>query len=255
MIKSGAQKTRIDHRDFDLVKSFGLTTVPDFPAELNLDNGLWNPDQNAMAMPFGCTGFTQADLCADEDGIIYDPKDVYINTAPYDEGGRDIRAALDTIRKRGVRPYLTENAPSNQRTAYFNIRAKPPLDWFDCFRLSLLSTKDEKRSISVGTPYFPEFIGTYDGILPMPHDFNLARASWHNYKVFGWKIINDQPYLMAKPWTGQFVYISRPLINQLMSISGTAAFTTSKIAPGQIQTIDLSFIQWFVSLIRTVLHV
>lgn len=254
MIHNGAQPTRIDHRDYDLVKSFGLTTVPDFPAELNLDNGLWNPDQNAMALPFGCTGFTQADLCADEDGVIYDPKDVYVNTPPYDDGGRDIRAALDTVRKRGVRKYLSLDAPGNKRTAYFNIRAKPPLDWFDCFRLSLLSTKDEKRSISIGTPYFPEFVGTADGILPMPRDFNVARASWHNFKICGFTTKNGQVYLVGKPWTGQYTYISRPLINQLMNISGTAAFTTSKIAPGQIQTIDLNFIQWFVSLIRVVLH-
>jgi hypothetical protein len=260
-LKSGTQPTHIDYRDFDFAKSFGLAAPPAFPAEYNVDAQLWQPDQNAMGLPFGCTGFTQASLCEDEDGTQYDPAYIYRQTPPFDEGGRDIRKSLDFIRKNDLKKYLKGVVTGTKRTAYFNIRPMLPLDAFDAIRLAMFSTKDEKRAVSVGTPWFPEFENTDRGILPMPHSFDVtfAGASWHNWAIKGWKTIGDQPYLIGKSWQGAdygdagFCYVSRSLINNLMAISGSAAFTVSKIAPDQVQRIDLDFFNKLMSIIYNLL--
>jgi hypothetical protein len=263
MIQSGLNPIKPDHRDFDFHKSFGAAVPPTFPTEYNTDAGLWTPDQNAMALPFGCTGFTQASLCEDEDGTQYDPADVYDHTPPGTrDRGRDIRASLDVIRKNDLVEYLKGVKPGTHRTAYFNVRAYYPLDWFDAIRLAMLSTTQEKRAVSIGTPWFPDFENTDHGVLPMPLSFDvgLSGASWHNWKICGWKTIGDQPYLIGKSWQGEhygdngFCYLSRALINNLMSISGSAAFTVSKIAPQQIQLVDLSIVQTIVSYVRRLLH-
>lgn len=261
MIRGGAKPTRPDHRDFDFHKSFGSVVPPTFPTEYNVDAGLWMPDQNAMALEFGCTGFTQGSLCEDEDGSQYDPAYIYRNTPPYDDGGRDIRASLDFIRKSDLHEYGSVNGftPGTRRTAYFNVRAYTPLDWFDAIRLAMYSTAQEKRAVSVGTPWFPEFESPDHGKLPVPKSFDVSAATWHNWKICGWKTIGDQVYLIGKSWQGAqygdngFCYISRPLTNNLMSISGSAAFTVSKIAPAQIQLVDLTIVQTIVSYIRRLL--
>src|SRR4051794_39058246 len=124
-LQNGLKPVRPDHRDFDFHKSFGTAIPPTFPTEYNTDANLWQPDQNAMGLPFGCTGFTQASLCEDEDGSKCDPAYIYDHTSPFvRDRGRDIRASLDVIRKNNLREYDTGHvAPGTQRTAYFNIRA------------------------------------------------------------------------------------------------------------------------------------
>jgi hypothetical protein len=260
-MQSGLKRTRKDHRDYDFHKSFG-TTPTALPNALNVDAGLWVPDQNAMALPNGCTGFTQADLCSDEDGVIRDPADVYFNTPPFDSGPRNIRDSLNVIRTRGVVTYLSRAVPGDQRTAYYNVRASPPLDWFDAIRLAIYSTQNEKRSVSIGTPWYPEFEQPLQGgILPTPTNWSTSRATWHNWKICGWKTIGGAPYLIGKSWQGNtyanggFCYVSRDLINRLMQIPGTAAFTVTKLQPTSIQTVDLGMVATIVSFIRQLLGV
>ena len=271
MIKSGLLPIRKDARDFDHLKSFG-TVIPTtgLPSEYNCDAGLWTPDQNISqtiglsiipALPEGCTDYTQTDLCIDEDGVLHDPDLIENVTHANANGGGDIRVALAaaiTIFKRG---------------AYFSIQASGAIDSFDALRLAMYSTENEKRSVSVGTPWYAEFEntviqnpdGTYtttalpanwNGILPIP--FNLNRyVSWHNWKICGWKTIGDQVYLIGKSWQGPnygvngFHYVSRPLINQLLAINGTGAFTLSKIVPAQIVTVDATVVAQIVAFIRS----
>jgi hypothetical protein len=88
MILPGLDKIRPDHRDFDFHLSFGSpTSLPSFPLEYCTDLNLWMPSQNAMALPLGCTGFAGADAAADEDGVLYDPGDLYRRTPP----GTDVK--------------------------------------------------------------------------------------------------------------------------------------------------------------------
>jgi hypothetical protein len=244
-MKSGLKRPTYDKRDYDFHKTFGVAVAPDFPKEYSVDAGLWNPNQNNTnaptglptipPMPFGCTNYTQTDLCIDEDGHLLNPTLLENETHANARGGIDIREAL----KAAIKVF--------QRTAYFRITAQSPLDMFDAIRMAMLSTASEKRAVSAGTPFFPEWEG--DGIMPVPV-FDLKRASWHNWKIAGWKMIGDQPYLICKMWTGDWKYMSRTLCNALFAINGSCAYTLTKIQPGQIQSIDFDFVKWVVSLLQ-----
>jgi hypothetical protein len=254
-MKNGLKPIRKDHRDFDFHKSFGSLPPPSFPISYDCDAALTMPNQNAQALPYGCTGETQTDICTNEDLTVYDAAELYRATPPYIDGeGRDIRDSLNIIISRGPKDLNGTLGP--KRLAYFNIRALAPLDWFDGLRLAMLSTASEKRAISLGIPWFPEFENpTSDGTLPTPPDFDTDRASWHNATIAGW----DERGLKIKSWQGAqygqngWVYMPRAVINALMEISGTAAFTVSKVQPSQILTVDLGFVQFVVSWMRSLI--
>lgn len=252
-MQSGTKPTRKDHRDYSH-RSFGALQVP-FPASYNTDAGLWMPNQNVddlvfnlPALPFGCTDYTQADLANDEvDALTYDPLLLDNVTHANSEGGTDVRTALGAAKK------------LNWITGYFNIEALDGQDMFDAVRDAQVSGGTEKRSVSVGSKWFPEFeqVGV-TGLLPMP-DFNGANFTWHNWKICGWRTINDQVYLVGKSWQGAsygdkgLCYFSRPLFNQLMGIEGSVAFTATKGVLPPITTISLSWLQWLVSNVRNLL--
>lgn len=245
-----------DHRDYDFHKSFGSTVPASFPDSYNVDAGLWTPDQNISQaitglptippLPEGCTDYAQDDLVINQDAALYSPMLIENVTHANANGGGDIRAALAALKT------------LFNRGSYFNVTPVAPLDAFDAIRLAMLSTQSEKRAVSIGTPWFPEFESPLTGILPTPTNYFVARATWHNWVICGWKIIGDQPYLIGKSWQGAgygdkgFHYVSRPLLNSLMGISGSAAFTISK-SPAAVQTVDVSFIQWVVSFIRSLI--
>ena len=256
MIQTGLKKVRKDHRDYSYIKTYGIvpTTLPD---EYMADADMWMPDQMAMGLPMGCTGFTQADLCTDEDGIIYDPRDLYEATPPGGRDGRDIRNSLKTLVSRGVRPYLTTDAPGNKRTAYFNIQRSGAIDSFDAIRLAMYSTSSENRTVSLGVPWFSEFTHPLpNGVLPIPL-FDLSHATWHNCKVAGWKSIDGVPYLAIKSWQGTrygvngWVYMSRELCNVLLGFKGTGAFTVTKLSHGEVQTVDMNVVSRIISYVRS----
>jgi hypothetical protein len=257
-MKSGLAKIKRDHRDYSFHKTFGaFVNASSLPADFSVDAGLWMPNQNLPqafsgipsipAWPTGCTVYCQTDLCIDEDGKLLDPNLLEDVTHANANGGGDIRVAL----KAAINVF--------QRTAYFNIQAKAPLDWFDAIRVAMWVSQAEKRSVSIGIPWFAEFenlLASY--IMPIPV-FDTKRATWHNAKIAGWKTIGGAPYLIVKSWQGPeygdkgYCYMPRELCNALLNISGTGAFTLSKVAPGQIQTIDLSTIATLVSFIRNLI--
>lgn len=260
MIKSGLKPTVFDRRDYDFHKTFGSAVPPTFPDSYNVDLGLWQPSQNDFEpifknspLPFGCTDYTQADLCADEDGELKNPILLENVTHANANGGIDIRVALTAAKK------------VFGRTAYFTITPTGGLDFFDSIRLAMLYTREENRSVSAGTPWFPEFLQGVpgsgagltqvgpDGILPTPGSLDTSRASWHNWKVAGWKNINGKPYLICKPWIGfwygdkGYCYMSRELANILFSIRYACAFTLSKRAANMALPVDFDLIGWILS--------
>lgn len=258
MIKSGLRPTKKDARDYDLIKSFGAVSPPSFPESYSVENGLWCPNQNAPepifgnpALPYGCTDYTQADLCADDDKALYNPIHMEDFTHANAKGGLDLREALDAARK------------VYSRTAYYNIKPAGSIDAFDAVRLAMYSVStEERRSVSVGSPWFYQFGGIKEGgIMPVPDDYNLIYATWHNWKVSGWKTINGSPYLICKSWQGAtygdngFAYISRPLFNTLMGIRGSVAFTLTNMTPDSVQTVDMGFVSYLVSIIRNLLQI
>lgn len=269
MIKSGVTPTKDDHRDYDFLKHKKLGAVlPSFASDYNIDAGLWTPDQEVEndefnppvpAMPFGCTDYAQCELCIDEDGEIYNPAYLESFTHANANGGGDLRVSLQAVIDHGLQA-KDGMIHRGAHPAYFSVKSSGAIDWFDAVRLAMLSTSNEKRGVSVGTPWYPEFMSTPDGIYPIP-DFSLNRASWHNHCIKGWKTINGVTYLIDKPWCGAsfgdkgFGYISRPLFNSLMNIPGTAAFMIDKLLPGETPpTVDLPVIRWIVSYVRSLFN-
>lgn len=254
LMKGGTRKTQPDHRDYD-VKSFGSTLSPhQLPDEFLLDPSIWMPNQEITqaitgiptipALPYGCTDYTQTDLCMDEDGSQLDPMLLENITHANARGGTDIRTALDAAKK------------VFGRTAYFTIKPSGIIDSFDAARLAMYSGQPEKRAVSVGSIWYPqwEVSTTVDGILVMPPELRLD-GPWHNWAVCGWVTKNGVQYLKGKSWQGIYFgdngyhYISRDVFNSIMSMPGTAMFTLSKTAPGQIVTVDLSWVETIVSYI------
>jgi hypothetical protein len=259
MILPGLDKIRPDHRDFDFHLSFGSpTSLPSFPLEYCTDLNLWMPSQNAMALPLGCTGFAGADAAADEDGVLYDPGDLYRRTPPgTDDQGRDMRKMLSTLTGSDLKRYLGDTVAGSKRTAYFQIKGSGFIDSFDAVRLTMLSTKDEHRAVIAGIPWYLTFqtIGN-DGIMRMPDSLSLDQASWHAIKIAGWTTHNGIPYLLIKSWQGDlygdhgWVYMPRELANVLLTTYGAAAFTVTKVKPDEVQRVDLDVVSIIVSYIR-----
>lgn len=255
----GAKPTRHDHRDFDFLKSkkFG-GLYPEFPENYSTEAGLWNPSQDegcdlftppVPPMPYGCTDYAQTDLLIDEDRKLYNPMDLENTTHANANGGSDLRTSFKAVVK------LHPDHPQ-----FFNIKPSGVLDWTDALRIAMVLGKLENRAVSVGSPWFPEFMVAPQGIIPEPDwsltikGTTLSRITWHDWNVKGWKTMNGEVYLIMKPWIGTqwgdngFGYISRPVFNKLMSIGGTVAFTLDKLLPGeQPQAIDSTIKQWLVS--------
>lgn len=255
-MQSGLLPTPNDTRDFDLIKTKKLGGVwPSLPDEYNTDAGLWMPDQNADGQPYGCTNYAQTDLLIDEDKKLYNPMDLENITHANANGGTDLRTSFKAVVK------LHPDHPE-----YFAV--KPDLnqggvlDWFDAVRVALTLGKLENRAVSVGTPWYPEFMTPVQGIIQRFLNWALNRITWHNWNVKGWKTINGISYLIGKPWIGNkygdkgFIYFDRATFNHLMNTPGTAAFTLDKLMPGEkperiASTID----EWLSSIFYRLFHV
>lgn len=262
MVRNGIKPRWSDRRDLDYIKSHKLGSIgaPTTYQEFSVDAGFPMINQNAMGIPYGCTGCAQADLCSNEDGIIYDPAYIYQNTPPGDAGGRDMRASLSWICNNDLKEYLKSVVVGSRRKGYFSIRAQGVLDWFDAIYISLLSTLQEKRGATIGIPWYPEFENVgQDGILPVPANFSTDGIPWHDAEVAKGKYINGVYYLGVKSWQGAsygdngWCYMNKELANKVFAINGTEVFTVSKVMPGQVQTVDLTFIENLVSFISNLL--
>lgn len=256
MVKNGLKPISKDHRDRSFPRTFG--TVNNFAAELNLDV-FGFPDQNLEGYPDGCTGYAQTEICQDEDKAEYQPSFTYLKTL-FMEGnvgkqvGCDIRDSLKSTIVYGVLGKdETDDAQAtyHRRGAYYAVVDSPDLDAFDDVRSAIVLNN---RTVSVGTPWFPEFetVGQ-DGVLPL---FASPVTIFHNWKVCGWKQINGQPYLIGKTWQGPsygdhgYCYLSRTLFNELMSLSGSGAFTVRKAASSDYLLVKLDILTTVVSYLR-----
>ena len=267
----GGRPNRHDHRDYDFFKTKKLGGLyPEFPENYTTEAGLWNPSQNegstlftpkVPSMPYGCTDYTQTDLLIDEDKKLYNPMDLENITHANASGGIDVRTSMKAVVS------IHKDHP-----AFFNIQPDIPnggvLDWFDAVRVAMVLGKVENRAVSLGTPWFPEFMSAVEGIIREPNwalvvpGTSLSRVTWHNWGVKGWKTINGETYLIVKPWIGTrwgdngFGYINRAVFNRLMSINGTVAYTLDKLLPGENpRNIDSTIAQWLVSLFIQLFHI
>ncbi len=235
----GCKPVRPDHRDLSHTRTFGAITPETFPDEWDTDCGLTCPDQNAMGMPNGCTGFTQSELCNDEDKCVYKPQFTYLKTQQM-EGtagqnvGCDIRDSLKSTVVYGVElsGETDEQAFAHRRGSYYQVEQAP--DYFDGIRSCLI----KGRSVSIATPWYSNFsYPDLNGIVTAPASWSTSGLPYHNFKVCGWVTIAGTPYLKIKPWVGPqygingFSYFPREVVNQLLDQTYTGAFVLDVFDP------------------------
>lgn len=268
MMKKGTFPTSIDHRDRDYHKSFRTFGTTQFPTEFFTDAGIDMPAQALVnnnfdppvpPLPEGCTDYAQSELATDlvEGRTVRNPALLEAVTHANELGGYDIRKSL--VAAKGLGWF----------SGFYNIKSAGFIDYFDSFRLAQIGGLPERRSITWGTPWFPSWEAACNpsvnpsGIMPMPTDAELAVAwkqpdalPWHNSKLDGWTSLSGVLVYRDKSWQGTtvgkngFVYFPREVINRVMSIQGTVAFTATNQTPQSIFRIDTTAVQWITSLIR-----
>ena len=261
----GIQPNKLDVRDLDFHKMAG-TQLANLPSELYLDANLWMPNQSSYEpifgnppLAYGCTDYATNDVCADQDGVLYNPAYTESITHYSANGGGDVRTSLLTAAKKGTQ---TKDGKILMRTGVFNVQKYDILDYFDSIRYAMLPTLGEKRSVSWGGPWYKEWEdAAVSGvsIMPTPKTYSMAGLPWHNSKFCGWKTINGIPYLINKSWQGTgvgdkgFLYFPREVVNAVMAIQGTCAFTVSKLINSQPgKTISVSFLSWVYSVLANI---
>lgn len=240
-MKSGLTTIQPHSTDYSLLHTFGaISTGPEgLPANFSNYDGEAIPDQdqNDTRFPFlipplpeGCTGEAGAFDTGLQDGVLYNPQDLYLNTPPGDGGGRDMRSMLSVLINRGVKDAQGNLSP--KRTAYFNCYGAGAIDDFDAARIALWINQYEKRNVYIGSYwYWGDMPPT---TLTVPASFNTVGIPMHCYLATGWMTWGGQLYLEVIPWVGETLgeqgrfYMSRPLYNALMGQPGTAAFTITK---------------------------
>lgn len=264
----GMIRPKLDHRDRDYLKSFhpqivfGNATVPQFPDAFTTDAGLWMPNQDAVNPQFpssppepnGCTNFTTMGLASDLDNKLYDPYVLEQITHANQLGGFDIRDSLMAAKTAGF------------ISGFYNIQAYAPLDSFDAIRLAAFSGLPEKRSVSMGTPWYSDWqaaVETSKITMPTPATLDYTGLPWHNWKVGGWETINGIPYLRATVWEGLMIgdqpvgdkgwlRFDRPTVNAVMTANKyTVAYTATHTTPTTVYKIDMNTMDIFISFLRT----
>lgn len=252
MMKSGCKPHKVNHKNYGYFQTFGETIPPSFPDSYTTDAGLWMPNQDlpqvtqqfdVPALPEGCTDYTTADVGADLIAVLENPESVDDITNANAEGGTSVQTALQAGTSIGF------------FNSYFQVQPIS-LDAFDSVRLAMLSGVPEKRSVSVGSKWFPEFEQVDStGILPTPN-WDSVDFTWHNHKIGKFLSINGVQYLGSKSWQGSnygdngWCYFSRPLFNSLMAISGSVMFTVTHGAPPPPQAISVTMLEWVESNFR-----
>lgn len=257
MIQPGLKKHIHDRRDYDYFKTKRLQgIVPAFPKELNIDDRLWMPDQNAgfpmfvptvPPQPYGCTNVTTCDMLGTEDGVLYNPQDVENYTHANANGGIDLRTAA----KAGVALH------GKDHPAFFwvkpDIKQGGYTDWFDAIRLAIVIGLNEKRKVSIGTSWHSGFENVGKDGLISDSMLTTPVVGGHDWAGVGW-VEKDETRLICKSWQGEsygdvgYCYFTRNQFNKLMDEWATSAFVYDKLLPGE-QPIVISSTtkQWLVS--------
>lgn len=269
-IKDGIKKVQWDNRDYDHLRSFGLTTfdATTLPPEFNVDAGFGVPNQNEPnptfgipALFWGCTGYTQTELCQDEDLKLYNPRYTYNKTYPYNEDtGRQIRDSLKVVCKEAGLKDINGDYGVPRR-AYYNVEQAGKIDYFDAVRIAMWVNQAEHRSVSLAIPWYSAWQFPANGVLPIPEDFRWIPGvvPGHNAKIAGWKTIDNKLYLVCKPWQGKdfgdkgYVYFSRELFNAVLNIGGTGAFTVAPKTDGT-QPVQRNVIEALVDFVRSLFN-
>lgn len=268
MTNKGLKPTFVKSKKHYSTQTFGAAVLPELPKEYLVDNGYFDAQEGTPM----CTGEAVADTGFDQDGVRYSvefqyAKSLQLLNLPPNTAGIDLKTAMSVAVAIGQLPfsadllswrkdgqeksfnwqnwpdYLDKQASFYKKAAYFFLEG--PYDHFDNIRSVMHQTRDQKRSVLIGTPWYAEYEGVESSGIPVS---GRQQISWHATAIKGWKVINGETYLMCKSWQGPnfgdhgWIYFSRAEINMLMgtpgSIGGMIAKTANEIKTLQIGTLE-----------------
>lgn len=237
----GLQPTPDDARDFELNDVFGAPASLDVPNEdFMVVAPLGIKDQRASDM---CTAFSLAAISEDQEGIALDPNFTFAMIkkmqGDWRGWGGDLRSGCKVATKigfieSGQNPFdyykegrnfvanwnnwpatMAPLAQIHRKESYFKVTGA--FDVFDCLRQALWSNRGDKSSIYTGCIWRPGWTGSIGGIISKEV---RTGGVGHAFKVFGQKMINDEPYLMVQNSFGADVgdagvfYFPREAVNR-----------------------------------------
>ena len=250
-IIGGLKDTPKDKRDFSYSKKFGSISPLELPKEFYVSQPL--EIKNQFGSDF-CVGFGTASVREDTELVILDPYFFWSQMAKirgnWKEWGADLRLAAKTSTKIGIvkkqdqlntlenkdRDFLAnwenypeeldEKAKEHIAMSYFWVDGS--YDNFDNIRSTLYLNAKEKRSVLIGAEWHQEWSDSKNGIID---DVNMQSLFFgHAFKLYGWKEINNKPYLVAQLSNGKgfgdngLFYFSRNVINSLAFRYGAITF-------------------------------
>lgn len=240
----------LDSRDFSLGAVFPQLDVSEVP---NTDFAVGTPllikDQGETDE---CSAYATTAVSEDQEGQELLPEYQFFKTKQLagnpEEWGADLRDACKSAVKFGSLPLdgfklfkgLTrdqllkpEQWPSHaddvamfhKKQTYFAVTGK--YDVFDNIRIALWQHRSEKCSIVTGAQFRTEWLQAPKGVIGEKYGDN---GFGHAFKIFGQKIIDGQPYLMAQLSQGEQVgdgglfYFPRSVVNKEIGPYGIFMF-------------------------------
>lgn len=249
-IAGGLKPLPPDPRDFPLGGIFGIHDIDEVPLTdwVVAEPKYWK-DQGTKDF---CTGYAVTEASEDQEEMELDPDFQFAASCmlrgTYGEWGCDLRTAAKSAVEVGSLPVGcrhrdTSNcsrdeladwtqwpeedfkaAEPRKKASYFKVDG--PYDLFDNVRAALWRHRDEKRTIVVGTLWHDSWTASKDGIIREP---NPGQGFGHALKVYGQKMIDGAPYLVAQLSNGPIgdrgrFYFSRKAFNEDFEIFGQFMF-------------------------------
>lgn len=230
-----------DDRDFSFGGTFTLPKLSELPDEYEVETVRFMKDQNGTDM---CSAYALSAVSEDQEDVALSPfytfaKIKEIMGGDLSEWGADLRSACKAattygfLEVRGVLPVPTSNdrddivnrdwsiedrnfaGKKHAKKSYFNVDGH--YDMFDNMRATMWKMQEEDRSIFTGITWRPSWDLKPGGVIK---DYDKNESGYgHAIKIFGWKIINGETFLMAQLSNGTLIgdggifYLSREIIN------------------------------------------
>lgn len=253
-MKSGTRPAHHIAKEKNFHQKFGGVTIASIP-DFNLDTGINGmPDQDSENAPTECTGYAVADILTDVFKMPFSPDFSYAAALYLDGSGPSIdgasfHAAMQAAVGVGVLPKALANLSATQLGELYisdwknwNLQSKKSALGYvengilnalgngDAFDSILSSLYVGKISVSIGSPWFNEWMFSTNGVVATPALAGNYPA-WHDWAIKGKITINGEPYLIGKSWQGTrvgnngWLYFSRAAINAALSVPGSGALT------------------------------
>lgn len=250
--KNGLRPLPFDERDLKLGNVFDMGSVEDLPEGNFIVGSILIKDQRGTDF---CTGYSVSSVSASQEGEDLSPEfqfGVTKDLSGDDEWGADLRMACQSAVKVGSIPQKIWDSVFGEDSHYnreivINRKAYPkewdelasvykkktfwavtgPGDHFDNIRLALWKNKDEHCEVVTGAMWRQSWTRAIGGIIKKA---GSEEGSGHAFCIVGQKIIEGQPFLVARLSNGKnygndgLFYFSRGVVNKELARFGFFMF-------------------------------